>query len=382
MVEEKIKDCEKINGLGCSSFIYSIFISSFLGMATFNIYNVSAVDSYISVIIGALLGLFPLLCIIYIVKNSNGNDIIDLNIQIFGKIVGTIINITISILFILFASLILYNVSLFLDTQYIPDTSSLYVKILIMVAVVYASSKDIASISRVSQALFIINIILFLISCIGIITEFDYNNLLPILSDGIKPVLSGGIQYAIFGVFPLILLTAIPLKKVENKKSVFRNIWIIYILTNVVMFLIFFLTIGVLGYEVVSIYKYPEYMVLKIFSLFGIIERIENTLAIQFVFSMSICMILCIYICGRNVKKVFQKIKSHQLVPNILGILIIIISSNLFENSSYATYFIGKYIPYILGISFGSIILALSIGIFIKNRKKKKILLVVKSKIT
>lgn len=380
MVDENLTDAKQIKGMGFSSLIYSIFITCFLGMATYNIYNLAKVDSYISAIIGMVLGIIPLLLVMYIIKNSNGEDIVDLNIKLFGKVFGNIVNIIINVVLVLFASLILYNLSLFLDTQFIPDTSSLYVKILVMVPVLYAASKDIGTISRVSQIIFIINIGLFLLSAIGIFTEFDANNLLPVLENGVTPVFKGGIQYALFGGLPLFLLTVVPFKLVSNKEKVNRNVSIIYIITNVIIFCMFVITIGVLGYEVISIYKYPEYMVLKSFSLFGIVERIENTLALQFTFSMSITITLIVYICSKSVKSVFKKLKSQQLIPTIISIAIIAISSNLFENSAFATNIISKYAPYIVGITFSFLILFIASTIFLKNyinnKNEKRVVLI------
>lgn len=369
---ENLQDCEKIEGLGFSSFIYPLMFTCFIGMSTINIFSLAQVDSWISIIVGSIIGIIPFLLVMYIIKNSNGEDILTLNINIFGKVFGTIINVIINIILVLFASLILYNLSLFLDTQYIPDTSSLYVKILIMIPVIYAASRSIATISRISQAVLIINIILFLLSAIGIVSDFDMNNMLPVLAEGSVPTILGGIQYAIFAALPLFLLTIIPTKLLKNKKNIVRNSSIIYILTSIILLIMFVITTGVLGYEVVSVYKYPEYMVLKYFSLFDIIERIEGTLGIQFVFSMFVFITLIIYMCSKSINIVWKDLKLQQLLPTLLGILIIFISSIMFKNSTFATLFIGKYIPWIVGITFSIVILLEVIGVSIRNAINKK----------
>lgn len=369
---ENLQDCEKIEGLGFSSFIYPLMFTCFIGMATLNIFSVAQVDSWISVIVGAIIGLIPFSLVMYIIKNSKGENILDLNISLFGKRIGTIFNVIINIILIFLGSLILYNLSLFLDTQYIPDTSSLYVKILIMVPVIYAASRSIATISRISQVVLIINIALFLLSALGIISDFDTNNMLPVLAKGSMPVLFGGIQYAIFSGLPLFLLTIIPTKLLKNQKNIVRNSTIVYILTNVMILAMFVITIGILGYEVVSIYKYPEYMVLKQFSLFGIIERLEGTLGIQFVFSMFVFITLIIYICSKSINVVWKDLKLQQLFPTLIGILMIGISGIMFKNSTFATFFIGKYVPWIFGIVLSAIILILCIGIFVRNVINKK----------
>ena len=370
MIDEKrldIQDGKKIEGLGFSSLIYPLLVSCFVGMAATNIYRIAKVDSYISAILGGIIGIVPFLLIMYIIKNSNGEDIITLNKNLFGDTIGNIINTIISIIFIMFAALLLYNLSLFLDTEYIPDTNSLYVKILIMIAVVYTASQNISTISRVSQIVFIIGNILFVISFFGVAANINIDNIYPVFENGIKSVFSGSLEYVVFAVFPLILLTTIPTKLINNKKNIFRNSIIMYIISNIVLVIIFFVPMSILGYEVLSIYKYPIFTVLQTFSLFEIIERVENTLGLQLIFCMFVTMVLCIHISSKNIKKYFPKIKIDQLFPTLLGIIVIVISSFMFKNSTIANEFMIKYIPTIMMISFGSIILGISIAIFVKK---------------
>ena len=370
MIDEKrldIQDGKKIEGLGFSSLIYPLLVSCFVGMAATNIYRIAKVDSYISAILGGIIGIVPFLLIMYIIKNSNGEDIITLNKNLFGDTIGNIINTIISIIFIMFAALLLYNLSLFLDTEYIPDTNSLYVKILIMIAVVYTASQNISTISRVSQIVFIIGNILFVISFFGVAANINIDNIYPVFENGIKSVFSGSLEYVVFAVFPLILLTTIPTKLINNKKNIFRNSIIMYIISNIVLVIIFFVPMSILGYEVLSIYKYPIFTVLQTFSLFEIIERVENTLGLQLIFCMFVTMVLCIHISSKNIKKYFPNIKIDQLFPTLLGIIVIVISSFMFKNSTIANEFMIKYIPTIMIISFGSIILGISIAIFVKK---------------
>ncbi len=366
--QEIQNDYDKVQSIGYSSFVYALMFNPFLGMATYNIFKIAKVDTWISVIIGSIIGIIPLLLILYIIKHSRGDNILDLNIRIFGKIFGNIMNILINISVILFVSLILYNLSLFLNTQYIPDTSSLYIKILIIIPVIYGASKSISTLSRVSQIVLIINVILFLISLFGITGDVNFNNMLPIMSDGILNPIFGAIQYAIFGVLPLFFLTIIPTKLVPDSEKITKKVSIMYILVNVILFIMIFITTAILGYEIISIYKYPEYMVLKRFSLFEIIERVENTLAIQFVFSMFVSITFGTYFINASLKKVFKKVKSQQIFVYIVGIALITISTVMFKNSDIATQFILNVVPYIIGITLSFFIIVTFIGVFIKEK--------------
>ncbi len=367
--QEIVNDYDKVQSMGYSSFVYALMINPFLGMAIYNIFKIAKVDTWVSALVGGIIGIIPLLLILYIIKHSNGDNILDLNIRIFGKVFGNIMNVLINISVILFVSLILYNLSLFLNTQYIPDTSSLYIKILIIIPVIYGASKSISTLSRVSQIVLIINVILFLISLFGIAGDVNFNNLLPVMSDGILNPIVGAIQYVIFGVLPLFFLTIIPTKLVPNSEKITKKVSIMYIVVNVILFIIFFVTTAILGYEIISIYKYPEYMVLKRFSLFEIVERVENTLAIQFVFSMFVSITFGASFINTSLKRVFKKVKSQQLFAYIVGIALIIISTVMFKNSDMATQFILNVAPYIIGITLSFFIITTFIGVFVKEKR-------------
>ena len=371
-LKENVLDCDRIQGFGVSSFVYPLMISCFLGMGTNIIYNLAKVDSYISVIIGSIIGIIPLMLIIYIIKNSNGDDIVDLNLKLFGAKIGTVFNILLNIFAILFASLILYNITIFLDVEYIPDTNPLYVKIIVLMPIIYAISKNIAVISRLSQMVLIVGFILFILSVLGLVGGMKIENLQPFLSNGLTNPIKAGFLYAVFAVLPLFFLVVIPRKYEEKGQNTIRRIVIMYIIMNVIIFSMFFITTAVLGYGMISVFKHPEYMVLKGISILSVIERIESTLALQFLFSMTMSIVVLLYLVVRSCRKIFPSLKAQQIIPYILGLVTLLISYYMFPNSMSASYFVENYVPYILTAVILSMVLILSITIFIRNINERK----------
>ena len=105
-----VKNIERnISEESAASVIYFLAKGSFLGIATSNIIRVAKTSSYVSSILGAILGLIPLLLIMYILKNTKGEGIIDTVQHIFGKKLGAVINIIIALFFLVFSVLLLYN---------------------------------------------------------------------------------------------------------------------------------------------------------------------------------------------------------------------------------------------------------------------------------
>lgn len=366
------KDQDKVGSVGYASILFAITRSGFLGMGTFLVFSIAQVDAYISATIGSIVGIIPLLLFLFIVNNKEQKDIIDLNVSLFGKVFGTILNIILNIMVVVMASIILYNISMFLDAQFIPDTSSLYVKILILVAVVYAGSKNIATISRISQCIMFITITMFLVSFLGLMQWNNYDNLMPVLSNGMKSPILAAVFYMIFNTAPIFLMTIITKDKIGEEKHQMRKIVIFYILSNLILIGVIIGTTAVLGYNVVSIYRYPEYMVLKRVTIFTIIERIENTLALQFVFDMFMFMVMAIYFAKQAFFKICKQEKVKKVFPTLLGIVILVLSNFMFENTFQNMKFVKQYYPYILvgGIFVPMIITA--IGILVRKIKQNK----------
>ena len=97
----------KINSSQLAAFITFLMVTPISGISLLNVINTSGVDSYLSVIFMAILGLIPLSIIIYISNYNHDLNIIDINKDIFGKVFGNIINYLIFIIYLIIVFLLL-----------------------------------------------------------------------------------------------------------------------------------------------------------------------------------------------------------------------------------------------------------------------------------
>ena len=343
-------ESNRITSWGFSSFIVTLTKSGFVGMASYIIFSYSNIDTYISAILGTLIGIIPLLIFIFIMKHSENKDIVDLNNTIYGKIFGNILNVILNASVLFMATMALYNISQFVDINYMPDTNTNYLRILILVPIVYAASKNITVISKISQIILVINLTIFILTILGCIGTCNINNMFPIMKDGIKPVINSTIIYVIFTTFPIFLLTIIPQSSVMQEKYKSRKIFFMYFLGNFMLIAIIIITILILGEDLIPLFRYPEYTALKRFELFKIIRRIENTLSLQ-------------------LKKIFKNTQRENLFPYILAVIVLIISNILFKNTVQSTIFIKKYIPYIVSVGIFIPMILTFIGLVFKKIK-------------
>ena len=152
------------------------------------------------------------------------------------------------------------------------------------------------------------------------------------MQNGINPVVKGSLMYFLLAAFPIFLVTIIPSYKLEYDKNSTKKISIFYFLAHLVLLVIIFTTILTLGKELILIYRYPEYYGLKTFSLFKILERLENTLSLQFIFTMFIFIVMCFKFITISVGKIVKLKNINKIFPYVLSILLVILVNKFFEN--------------------------------------------------
>lgn len=330
MVDEN--NTEKIYSTGFASLIANLISAAFFGIGTYKIFAECNNDAYIAAIIGIIASILPLTMLIFINKNSKGLDIIDLNINLLGKFFGNILNIVLNVTYFFITVVIFYNITEFLSIYYLPDTSIIYIQLMLLVVITFASGKNMVVISKISQLVFIINMIFFLTCQLGIFEKFNLERIYPVMQNGINPVVKGSLMYFLLAAFPIFLVTIIPSYKLEYDKNSTKKISIFYFLAHLVLLVIIFTTILTLGKELILIYRYPEYYGLKTFSLFKILERLENTLSLQFIFTMFIFIVMCFKFITISVGKIVKLKNIDKIFPYVLSILLVILVNKFFEN--------------------------------------------------
>ena len=353
----------KINSLQFGSLILCPILSASLGIGLYNAIQIAKVDSYIGIFISSILGIIPLLLIIYISKFEEDKNIIEKINILYGKYIGTFINfIIVSILFVIGIT-ILFGICNFIVTQFLANTPIMYVGIMFGIVCVYSVSKGIETISRTQFIFTFIITIIFITLAASLYPEFDKSNLKPFLEYGINSPLKVGILNLFTNIIPIFIILIIPKENICDKEKYTKFVIIFYIISILFILLISIFTIGVLGQYLASFYQYPEYILLKKVNLFGFIDRIENILSIGWILSTYATLTLIIYYISNFIKKNDKS----KLSPLIITSLIILTSLFIFKNNTTFNMYITNIYPYIISILF-VIMIIICITIIIKKK--------------
>ena len=357
---------KKLSTLQYCSLEYFLILSNNVGLTTYILFNNAKQDSLISIILGTILGLIPLSIYLKIINAKPELNIFEKIEDTFktGKIINLILTLGIAFLIAINYN----NLINFISSQYLSKTPQIIISLSFLPAIIYILNKGTTVIGRTIFILLIISLLLLLLTILGLIWQIRIENIFPILENGIKNPLLCSLIYVTFNTTPLFLLTVIPKNDILDKEKLNKRIIITYFLGNLVVLIIFFLTLSVLGANLANLYQYPEYDVLKKISLIGFIERTESIISLRWTFYVFTVTILGILFITKYIKHTLKikNEKTNKKITLIISTIIVLWGKFIFQESIKFNKFTYKKLPII------STILLILIPILISKNVKNK----------
>ncbi len=332
---------------------YFLSRAFFIGVLFSLLIRTSKVDAWISFLLCFVIGFLFLFVLQYIASYEPEKSLREKYIDLFPK--SYPFWMLISILLFLFLAVVgFWNLSNLITSQFLNKTPKFVIQISFLIPLLLLLRKECKIILRVSLVLFYISILLFLLSFIGLIFQFDFTNFLPAFQSNItSPIF----PFLGFQVFPLFLLLIFPNQEV--KKGMKKG----FCLSSLILFLTTITIIGVLGIELCLIYQYPEFHILKRAYQGILTYRLENILAIQWLFDIFI-------FCTVSLKGCHELLAMKKGMKEfILPILTVFLSIHLFKDNTIANTITEQYLSKIIPCVWLLIILAFVLKIFIKKRR-------------
>lgn len=360
-----MNDNKNINIIQYCSILIMLVDASFLGISIYTCIDNSGVDCWISILISLLIGITCIIIFNHINNFMPSKNLSKKIICLYGKKIGFIINLIITICFFSIFLCFMTNILIYIVSQFLTKTPLIFIGIIFVFLIIYINIKGIEVISRVSYIFIIINMLLFLISLFGLINNIDCSNLLPIAQNGIKPIFKSSFFIIIDNIIPIYVLLSIPKNKICNYKNLNKYVYFSFIYALLIMVIIVVATVGTLGIDLSKLYKYPEYIVLKNISLFGFLNNMENVFNIQWILGLFIMVSISLFAIRSN----FQSNKNKNVVSIFTSIITLIIIKKVFINDSIFENYIHKIVPY-FNVTLLIIMVVTSLLILIKNKTK------------
>lgn len=253
---------------------YFLTRAFFLGIGFSLIIRITKQDSIFAFLLGTLIGLFFIFLINKIQEYKN-NKTLD---EVLSEMKG--LGIFLRIIFLFFGIMLLIEglsfFQLFASSFFLTKTPLYLISLPIILLLIKIAQGGVRTTFRVASCLFPISLTLTFISLLTLFGYAELDNIMPLFVSKPCNFIQSTFYYTSLAVTPSILML---LTKNNNQKNISS-----YLLGCITLIVKLFLIIAILGPIMASLYRFPEYIILKEIKLLDFVEKIENIVAISWIF--------------------------------------------------------------------------------------------------
>ena len=364
----------KVSSTQIGMLLALICCSLYLGIGDIILLRKSENEVLIAMIVGVVIGLIPVLMYLKVNSSLPNLNIYEKNIKFFGKVIGKIVNILIIIIYIVMLTIAIRAIVIFVTSKYLQNTPFYFVGILVITTSLIISFKGLETIARVSQLSFFASIAFMAIIEFFLVQYIEIGNLLPIISGNnfLSNMFSGAIYYASTCSLLTMLLLTINKSEIKDQKKYNRNIIIFYLVGSLSLVIVMFFVVSCFGYKMGSLFRYPEYILLKKIGISSAELHLENLLAFRWIFYMLTLANLSLYGIINGIKQFSKKMMSTKIITVIISIICMILGKIAFGNIPHSIIVVKNYyVPFIAIPMFSLLIIMFIRSLFIKEETKK-----------
>lgn len=299
-------------------------------------------DIWLSVIMSGFIAMIFAFFVVSLGRKFPRQTFYQYSRHITGKPIGFLLNLTIASYFITLSG---YEVRAMAEVirGYLLDQTPIEVTMSIFISVgVYLVVGGIKPIVKLFELYFPIILVFFLFMFILSYTNFEVDNVRPVLGDGIRPIIQGIKPTALsyFGFEIMFILTAYMDKPQKALYTTLMGIG----LTMVIYLIMLVLVIGALTVEEVRLLTFPTMELVKSIELKGFfLERFETFFIIMWVITTFTTFTISLYIASLGWQQTFNKNCStitYVLIPVIyLAAMYPQDINSVFKYGDYVGYF-------------------------------------------
>jgi spore germination protein (amino acid permease) len=302
----------------------SIYILFWIGSVVVTGINKEAKqDTWISILMAAILFLPIMALHLRIIKLYPGLNIFDIILKIFGKVLGRIISLLFISYILLLGTYVMKVFAEFVRILNMPETPEFMTMTFLFLISVWGAKNGPENIGRVAKFCWPIVMTSVLLTFFVAFRFMDFSNLKPVMESDFKSLLSGAFFFTMIplgeAVVCLCFFSAVSLKtntlKVYIKALLsFLAILLIAILRNVL----------VLGVPSALKFYFSSYEAVSVISLGDFFAHIEVIIGINLMLAGFIKIVVCVYASSLGLTKIFNlQDQKSMVVPS--GLLVVML---------------------------------------------------------
>lgn len=246
-------------------------------------------ETWLAFLIGCIIGTILIAMFVLISRLNPSCTLIEILENNFGKVLGKVFAILYIWYFIHLASLVLRNFGEYSVVTGYPETPILFIIIGFSLIIAFSVRAGIEVMGRISEIFLLILIAILAFVFFSLITAYDFDNLKPFMTRGIKPVIRTAFRTATFpfGETIAFLMVFPYVNKQEKimKTSIFSSLFVGLVLIQVI-----FRNILVLGSDMASRDIFPSHIVFRLIPNLDVDPLLDVNLTVAGIIKTGICI--------------------------------------------------------------------------------------------
>ncbi len=327
-------------------------------------------DSWISLILSAVLVLPTVLMYARIMRLYPEKDLFNLMEELFGKVLGKIVVLLMTWYAVHLCALVLRNFSEFIQIVAMPETPQLPIMIAMLLCTFYIAKSGVETFGKWSLAMLPVIILIILITVVFGFENMDFSNLFPVMEHDVQTLAKGAfLVYSFpFGETVLFLCIAGSFRK---KDSPYKAYTFAILISLFFLVMVLFRNILVLGPSMSGAEYFPSYITARIINIGDFFTRVEGTISINFILAGIAKISLCLFAASKGTARLFG-IQDYKRMVLPVGLLALALCPILYGSTMEMFNFLDIYQFYALPFQV-AIPVAVWITAEIKTRKQKKL---------
>lgn len=340
----------KVKSLQVGMFLILACCGMFIGLNDIILLRKSGNEVLIAMILGTIIGLIPVLMVLKIGSYYPDLNLYEKNKKLFGDKLGAVINVILLLFCMFVLTIVTRIIGLFVTGKYLQSTPYYIVGLLAIITNLIICLKGIEVIVRTSQITFFASLFFMIIIEVLLSKYVEIDNIMPIIINRkhIMGIIDGAIFHAFTCAFISTLFLCINKDKIVDKEKYNKTFIICYLVASLVLTLVMFFILSCFGYNISTLFRFPEYILLKKIEISNTGLHLENLLAFRWLFYMIALGNIVTYNIICIIKSFSNKEKLSNYIVIFICLLCLFISKMIFYNVPSSIRNIKLYyVPYV-----------------------------------
>lgn len=300
--------------------IIFIIIGDMLLVLPATVSGVAKQDSWISGLLGLMIGVAVYLFLFRYVGYFAGATLIHFHRSVLGRWLGGMVSVAYLLFFIGNLSAVIREVGDFMTMQILIKTPIQVVLFLMIFILLWGVKSGLETFTRAAEVFFWVYSLLFMVLIVTLLPQIEPDRLEPIMGHGILPGIHGALYTAGFSFCEASVFMMI-MPYVVKRDHLKRDFLLAACIGGTGIWIILVLCILVLSSDLTEYHFYPSYVLAQKISIGHIVERVEAILAINWIISSYFKCIVYFYGFILSIAE-FLKLRDFQFLSIPAGMVV------------------------------------------------------------